>query len=126
MDELINKLFVYLKTRDNSILLTATTSNRIKKLDIIILNILDWMKLERKRSTWIEEGRKVAHKPMEINFDYPWCKELSEILKNEEIFNINFKITDKGFEFADSISENEREKARETVFNRYKPITMIN
>ena len=118
---LVDKLLDYIKTRDRKILITTDLQISDRDLSVVVIEILSWLRLEQKRTLWIAEGRKNCLKPLEIDVRYPWCANLSTLVDNEQLFHDTFSIKDGKFDFADTISEEDREMAREEVYQKYIP-----
>jgi hypothetical protein len=124
MEELIERFFEYLHTADISKVVNHTTMKEPQKLGIIITKILDWLKLERKRTLWMEDGKKTKHKPMKLYQEAPWCQELELLIQNEPIFNQHFQIKNGMLLYAAQVSEEEQEYGRILAYNKYNP-TML-
>ena len=124
--DIIDKMVQYMEKRDNSILLTTGIQMTVEDLSVVTIEVLSWLRLEYKRKVWISEGRKAKHKPLEINFKYPWCADLKMILEKEEDFRNHFTIKDGKFDFLDSIPEEERMVAWEKAYNGFNdPIHVL-
>ncbi len=117
--DIVDKMVQYMKKRDNSILLTTGIQMSIRDLSVVTIEILSWLRLEYKRKVWISQGRKTKHKPLEVNFKYPWCVDLKMILEKEEAFRNCFVIKDGKFDFLDSIPEEERMVAWEKAYEGF-------
>ena len=81
---IVDKLIDYQKSRNPETLAVSTKINP-DNLIVIVTEILAWLKLERKREIWQEQGKKVKNRPMELNTRYPWCNDLIEILESENV-----------------------------------------
>lgn len=93
-----------------------------KDMRVIVINILAWLKLEHKRELWIKEGRKTRLKPLILNYNYPRCQNLREIVDKEVLFNQYFCIENDNFDFSPNITEETRKKAREKAYVFYNPV----
>ena len=60
-------------------------------------------------------------KPLEIDMRYPWCANLYKLVENESLFQDCFFIKNSKFGFLDSVSEEDRRKAREKAYQNYNP-----
>lgn len=76
---------------------------------VIVIEILGWLKLERKRELWIKEGKKTKLKPLILNYNYMWCQKLREIVDKYTLFNQYFYIVDNRFDFSPNIAEEDRQ-----------------
>ena len=52
---------------------------------------------------------------------YPWCANLYKLVENESLFQDCFLIKNSKFGFLDSVSEEDRRKAREKAYQNYNP-----
>ena len=110
---MIDELLSYMNNQDKKILITADIQMSIYELNVVVIEILSWLKLEHKRSVWIAEGRKNCLKPLAVDIKYPWCANLYKLVDNEKLFHENFSIKDGKFNFSDTVSEKEKKIARE-------------
>ncbi|WP_075721996.1 hypothetical protein [Roseburia sp. 499] len=92
-----------------------------ENLNIIVLEILSWLKLENKRSIWIAQGRKACLKPLQLNMQYPWCTDLCMLVEKEKLFQEYFSIKEGKFNFSDLVTEDIKIKARELAYKNYNP-----
>lgn len=92
-----------------------------KDIRVVVIEILGWLKLEHKRKLWMEEGKKTKLKPLILNYNYIWCKNLKEMVEKEPLFKQYFYIEGNEFNFLPSITEDVRKKAREKAFNYFNP-----
>ena len=116
----IDELLRYMKKRDKSILIT---NNQLSdyELNVVVVKILSWLKLEHKRSIWIAQGKKTSFKSLEVNIRYPWCANLYQLVENEKLFHDYFSIKEGEFDFSDEVSEEEKVMAREKAYQNYNP-----
>jgi hypothetical protein len=78
MIELINDMIIYLKTGEKSKKLEVASLKNDKIIfNIIIINIMKWIKLEHKRITIM----KVQSKPLKLYPDCKWCQALKELVR---------------------------------------------
>ena len=87
----------------------------------IVMAILDWLQLERKREIWISEGRKTRLKDMKLNYECPWCRSLRDLVDSDGFFSKTFFINGRCLNFNDSIPEEMRVEARRQAFEEYNP-----
>lgn len=92
-----------------------------KDIRVVMIEILNWLKLEHKREIWIKEGRKTKLKPLLLNYNYTWCKILREMVEKEILFKQYFCINENIFDFSINIKEEERIIARKKAFDYYNP-----
>ena len=95
-------------------------------LIVIVVELLSWLKLERKRELWIEQGRKTKLKPMKLNMNYPWCIDLVKILQVENLFSEVFIIKDNYLMFKDDVDPDYIREARFLAEKKYNPEVIIN
>lgn len=116
----IDELLKYMKKRDKSILIT---NNQLSdyELNVVVVKILSWLKLEHKRSIWIAQGKKTRFKSLEVDIRYPWCANLYQLVENEKLFHDYFSIKEGEFDFSDEVSEEEKVMAREKDYQNYNP-----
>ncbi len=93
---------------------------------MIAIEILSWLRLERKREMWIEEGRKTSQKPMELDMKYPWCNDLVKLLQKESPLSDIFCFNGKQLVFKDDISEETIHELRCLAYEKYNPQPIIN
>lgn len=120
--DIVDLMLQYRKTRNASTILPSRLDIEERKLITIITEILSWLKLEYKRSMWIQQGRKTCLKPMQLDMKFPWCVELCDLVTKDDLFKGMFCIKENELNFADKISEEEREKIRKSAFDKYNPI----
>ena len=116
----IDELLKYMKKRDKSILIT---NNQLSdyELNVVVVKILSWLKLEHKRRIWIAQGKKTRFKSLEVDIRYPWCANLYQLVENEKLFHDYFSIKEGEFDFSDEVSEEEKVMAREKAYQNYNP-----
>lgn len=119
--DIIDLLLQYRKSNDIKFLITSDIEINKEDLNVIVIEILAWLKLEHKRSMWILEGKKTCLKPLKINMQYSWCVNLGQLIKKEKIFRDYFLIKNGNLDFSDSITEHEREAMREKAYINYNP-----
>ena len=117
---IVDKLIEFNTTRDRAAL--GVTSDIEQRTLVVIANdILAWLKLERKRELWIEQGKAIAHKPLELNMDYPWCKDLERLLNEDNPLAEEFCIKDNCLTFKDGVSDDYIHEAMALAFEKYNP-----
>lgn len=96
----------------------------IENLNVIVIEILSWLKLQHKRELWIVQGRKANLKPMELNYNFPWCNELKIYIKGNNIFGEYFVIQNNTLDFKSDISMDYVLKTRKLAYDSYNPEKM--
>ena len=121
---IVDKLIDYQKNRDASVF-GSLVSIDPENLIVIVTELLSWLKLERKREIWREQGKKVNNKPMELNLNYPWCKDLVRILESENSLGHVFCIDNNNLIFKSDISDEYIHEARLLAYEKYNPQMII-
>lgn len=126
MKNIADLLLEYWDTADQSVLGVEKSIEK-KDLDAIVLGILSWLKLERKREIWIEQGRRTKLKDMELFSDAPWCVELKTLTENDDssVFSQFFCVNGRYLNFKEEISPQYRHESRELAYTKYNPQRMI-
>lgn len=117
IDELLN----YLIYKDREKLITTDIQISNYELNVVVIKILSWLKLEYKRSIWIAEGKKKEFKPLDVDIQYPWCVNLYRLVDKEKLFHEYFSIKDGKFDFSDKVSDADKNIAREKAYQYYNP-----
>lgn len=118
---IVDNLLNYLKHKDKKMLITTDVQISSYELNVVVIKILSWLKLEHKRSLWIAEGKKNCFKPLDVDIHHPWGINLHKLIEKEKLFYEYFSIRDGKFDFSDTVSEEERAVAREKVYQNYNP-----
>lgn len=128
MIELIQDILEYKQTRDMDLWLSKHPCmfEDIESFGVMITDILAWFRLGYKRELWKKEGKRVKQKPLEINLNYPWCSILKDITENDSQFSKYFYVTSNKFDFKETVSEEERIRAMELVYNNYYVVPIYN
>ena len=119
--DIVDKLLTYRENNDTKLLNTSDMDIEQQNLNVIVIEILSWLKLEHKRGIWINEGKKTSFKPLKINSYYSWCVDLKRLVIQESVFKRYFKIENDDFDFRDAITESEREALRKKAYEKYTP-----
>lgn len=119
--DIVDKLLTYRENNDTKLLNTSDTDIEQQNLNVIVIEILSWLKLEYKRGIWINQGKKTSFKPLKINSYYSWCVDLKRLVIQESVFKRYFKIENDDFDFRDAITESEREVLRKKAYEKYTP-----
>ena len=112
-------LISFRDTQDITCLQGVDTSVNMEDLNVIVIEILSWLKLEHKRMVWQEEGRKIKLKPMPLNPQYSWCNLLKELLGSKNVFSDVFVNDSNTLKFRCDIAEEYRTEARKIAFEKY-------
>ena len=99
---LIKMLIEYRKTGNKQLLVSSEYNIEKENLNVIVLEILSWLKLEYKRCLWMNQGRKTCLKPLQLNMQYPWSRDLCILVEKEKLFHEYFRIKDRKFEISDN------------------------
>lgn len=83
---LIDKLLQYYETKDRKILITTDLQISNADLHGVVVKILSWLRLEYKRTLWIDEGRKTCLKPLDIDIRYPWCPSTRSSARSNSVY----------------------------------------
>lgn len=118
--DIVGAMLKYMEVKDKRILVKNIQISDYE-LTVVVVKILSWLKLEHKRSIWISQGKRNRFKPLEIDMRYPWCANLYKLVENESLFQDCFLIKNSKFGFLDSVSEEDRRKARERAYQNYNP-----
>ena len=118
--DIVAAMLKYMEVKDKRILVKNIQISDYE-LTVVVVKILLWLKLEHKRSIWISQGKRNRFKPLEIDMRYPWCANLYKLVENESLFQDCFLIKNSKFSFLDSVSEEDRRKAREKAYQNYNP-----
>ncbi len=118
--DIVGAMLKYMEVKDKRILVKNIQISDYE-LTVVVVKILSWLKLEHKRSIWISQGKRNRFKPLEIDMRYPWCANLYKLVENESLFQDCFLIKNSKFSFLDSVSEEDRRKAREKAYQNYNP-----
>ena len=119
--DIIDKMFKYFSSQDKEALLTTDIQISNYELNVVVVKILSWLKLEHKRTIWIAQGRKNCLKPLEVDRRYPWCANLYKLVEQEPLFHDSFSIYEGKFDFSYAVPEEDRAAVRETVYRNYNP-----
>lgn len=58
--DIVDSLLCYIETRDRKLLIISDIEIEPRNLIVITVSILDWLKLEHKRTLWMVEGKKLV------------------------------------------------------------------
>lgn len=121
MIDTVDLLLEYYEKGTSSNLFSHLQGFSSRDIRVVVIEILGWLKLEHKRELWIREGKKTRLKPLMLNYNYPWCQNLQEMMNKEVLLNQYFCIEDNKFDFSSNITEEKRKKARKKAFDYYDP-----
>lgn len=124
MEQLVKDIISFVSTRDISIIAKNENDCEYDEFIIIATEILDWLKLEHKRILWKQEKKYVKQKPLKLNFNYPWCNQIKDIVEKDERFKQFFTIEGTNFNFSKIVTEDEKEKVRKYVYDNYEPFSI--
>ena len=126
MEQLIKDIMSFIATRNVEVVFADTCDFESDKFITIATEILGWLRLEQKRTVWKQEKKYVKHKPLILNYNYPWCRQLMQIVEQDERFKKYFAIIGSSFGFSDDVSEDEKAKIRKFVYDNYVPFSTPN
>lgn len=124
VEQLVKDIMSFIATRNDELFFSDTCDFENDKFITIATEILGWLRLEQKRTVWKQEKKYVKHKPLKLNYNYPWCRQLKQIVELDERFKKSFVIKDSSFDFSENISEDEKVKIRKYVYDNYVPFSM--
>lgn len=126
MDVLIKDMLECCKTGNRGILIETENlkTENIMSFNVMVSNVLSWLSLGYKRELWKKEKNYIKQKPLDINLNYPWCQLLKNLVETDPRFQKHFFISDKYFDFRESVTEEERVNAMKLVYDKF-PKKMI-
>ena len=74
--DIVSRLMSYRENSDIKSIIKSDIAIEQQNLNVIVIEILSWLKLEHKRSIWVSEGKRISLKPLKINLQYSWCVDL--------------------------------------------------
>ena len=122
VDELIKNMLKYDSGKASmDILLDGNYLENVDResFNVMIIDVLSWLRLGYQRELWKKEKRYVKQKPLDINLKYPWCKILKELTETNPRFHKYFFTTDKKFDFRETVTEEERVNAMKLVYDTW-------
>ena len=119
--DIVSRLMSYRENSDIKSIIKSDIAIEQQNLNVIVIEILSWLKLEHKRSIWVSEGKRISLKPLKINLQYAWCVDLKKLVEQEIMFQKYFKIEKGEFSFSDDITEHERKIIRQKAYENYTP-----
>ena len=117
----IKSIIEYLNSQDESILNIQSSIQDKASLNSACIELLSWLKLERKRELWIAEGRKTMLKPLELSSNYEWYYSLIDLIDNNDCLNSLFEINNMKLCFKESVSEDVKTQLRKDAYELYTP-----
>ena len=121
---IVEVLINYRETQNTAVLGDVSSADS-QELNVMVVEILSWLKLQRKRELWIEQGRKTSLKPMELNVSFPWCKTLLDLLKRNNVFSEAFFVENNYLNVRADISEEIAHEMRVIADEKYNPQMII-
>lgn len=119
--DIVDRFLKYRESGDVELLIASDINIERQNLNVIVIQILAWLKLEHKRSLWIAEGKKTNLKPYKMELQFSWCTDLKQLVEKEKIFQNYFKIKNGGLYLSDLITEQEKEMIRKKAYENYNP-----
>ena len=129
MNQLIRDMLNYSQTRNLQNWLKKYPIEDDHDIDSVIVmvnRVLSWFRLGYNRELWKKEKKYVKQKPLEVNLNYPWCKILKYLTDTNDNFSEYFFITDKQFDFKETVAEEERIEAMKYVYDNSHIARLVN
>lgn len=124
MEQLIKDIICFMSTRDITIIAKDANSCEYDRFITIAMEILGWLKLEHKRTLWKQEKKYIRQKPLKLNFNYPWCNQIKDIVEKNDRFKQLFTIDGTSLDFSKTVTEEEKAEIRKYVYDNYKPFSI--
>lgn len=121
---IVEKLIEYRDTQNSAVLGDVSNADN-EELNVIAIEILSWLKLQRKRELWLKQGRKTSLKPMELNMSFPWCKTLVGLLQSNNVFSEVFSVDANSLDVREDVSEEIAHEMRCSADEKYNPQMII-
>ena len=121
---IVEKIIEYRDTQNSAVLGDVSNADN-EELNVIAIEILSWLKLQRKRELWLEQGRKISLKPMELNMSFPWCKTLVGLLQKNNVFSETFCVDGNSLNIREDVSEEIAHEMRIYADEKYNPQMII-
>lgn len=86
-----------------------------KRLRVVAINILAWLKSQNRLRT---------KRPLDLNMAYPWCTDLIAYLAPDVHLVSIFVISENTFDFREDVDENSRNAIRAMVDRDFRPPLM--
>ena len=125
MFDLIEKIIEYLNTQDACLITNNLSEYDQSTLNSVCHEVLSWLRLERKREIWIEEGRRTSLKPLEMKKEYKWCGLLEKMLMEDTVFSTYFEVINGYMTFKEEISAEMRCTIRTSAYEKYEPLKTV-
>ena len=120
-ENIIKLIIEYLDNQDVTLICHNISITDKVTLNSACIELLSWLKLEKKRENWISEGRKVSLKPLDVNNNYEWCSLLKNLISKEPLFGDLFIIKDDLISFKESVPDEIKTQIRKDAFTMYNP-----
>ena len=127
---IVDRMLKFLETRDPSLLVSDDTHDMDPlTLTSIVLDLMGWLRLEYKRSVWVEMGKKTCLKPLPLYTKYPCGRGLIRLVEEEPVFREMFQVItpekrwlveDAALTFRETVPEEVRAELREEAFKKHK------
>ena len=120
--DVVDKMLAYLESHDMQDLLRADLDISTYDLNVIVINILGWLRLGYKRDKWKGEGKRDYHKPLRLNMEVTWCQCLVKLVMLDEFFGKTFLISNNELDFSAQITNENKILLRKKAFDKFKPV----
>lgn len=120
-ENIIKLLIEYLDNQDVTLICHNISITDKVTLNSACIELLSWLKLEKKRENWISEGRKVSLKSLDVSNNFEWCSLLKNLISKEPLFGDLFIIKDDHISFNESVPDEIQTQIRTDAFTMYNP-----
>ena len=116
MNKLSKLLIEFYSTKDINAL-GLSNNDYSNEMFGVVLHIIEWLRLEYKRSQWIAQGKTVIHRPLELPSDLNigWVKAMIILINENELMNQYFEVINNQLNFKSNISEEEKDTIRKEI-----------
>ncbi|SHK09824.1 hypothetical protein SAMN02745163_03219 [Clostridium cavendishii DSM 21758] len=87
-----------------------------RQLRIVLINIIDWLKLEYKREI---QGK--PSKPLQLVAKYDWCNNIKTLVESDDIFAKTFSINENGLYYNKNLDNKTLSETRKISYEGYRP-----
>ncbi|MBK1812668.1 hypothetical protein JHL18_18775 [Clostridium sp. YIM B02505] len=117
MIDLISNMLTSINTSNIApLLINAEKIVGPRSLRVVMINIVDWLKLEYKRET-----QKRPSKPLLLNYNYDWCNNVKTLIESDCIFSQVFSVCEGSLYYNKSLDDSSISEARRLCFEGFNP-----
>lgn len=121
MIDLISNMLTSINTSNITPLLSSAQKMLgTRPLRVVMINIVDWLKLEYKRET-----QKRPSKPLLLNYNYDWCNNVKILVESDYIFSQVFSVSEGRLYYNKCLDDNIIREARRLCFEEFNPPEFI-